>query len=133
MDRVRGGGPEAGCTHYAVGVVGREMESMAERIAAGTGVARACHRAYAILRHLVAPRFGRSQATVKNALRLEEKLSLGPKKMLYLVSCREKEFLIAAGADAIVSMIEVSPAASMQAAGSRKASLARIEKREPLS
>jgi hypothetical protein len=76
--------------------------------------------------------FGRAQATTDSALRVEEKLSLGPKKMLYLVSCREKEFLIAAGADAIVSVVEVSTSGSL-AVSPRKASLSRMQKLEPLS
>jgi hypothetical protein len=45
---------------------------------------------------------------VESALRIEEKLSLGPKKMLYLVHCKGRELLIAAGADSVVSMMELS-------------------------
>jgi flagellar biogenesis protein FliO len=77
--------------------------------------------------------FGRTQDSADNALRIEEKLSLGPKKMLFLVSCREKEFLIAAGADSIVSVVEVSSTVPAQAASPKKASLSRMQKRERLS
>ncbi|HTZ90397.1 MAG TPA: flagellar biosynthetic protein FliO [Alloacidobacterium sp.] len=75
---------------------------------------------------------GRTQAGADKALRVEEKLSLGPKKMLYLVSCREQEFLIAAGADAIVSVVEVSPTKPVRMASAKKASVSRMQKREPL-
>jgi hypothetical protein len=92
-----------------------------------------CTRAVAAIGSFIAAHFSRSaRAGEENALRVEEKLSLGPKKMLYLVSCREKEFLIAAGADAIVSMVEVSTSAPVQPAASTKASLTRMQKRERL-
>ena len=93
-----------------------------------------CTRAVAAIGSFIAAHFSRSaRAGEENALRIEEKLSLGPKKMLlYLVSCREKEFLIAAGADAIVSMVEVSTSAPVQPAASTKASLTRMQKRERL-
>ncbi len=73
--------------------------------------------------------FARTQEGADSALRIEEKLLLGPKKMLYLVSCREKELLVAAGADAIVSLTELS---SAEAAHPARASLARMQKRERL-
>jgi flagellar biogenesis protein FliO len=38
---------------------------------------------------------------------MEERLSLGPKKMLFLVECEGRKFLIATGADTIVTMTEV--------------------------
>lgn len=44
----------------------------------------------------------------EGALRLEEKLLLGPKKTLYLVHCKGRDLVIAAGTDSIVSMIELS-------------------------
>lgn len=56
-----------------------------------------------------------------SALRVEERLSLGPKKMLFLVECSGRQFLVAAGAETIVSMIEVSSAPSEhKAAGKRR-------------
>jgi len=92
-----------------------------------------CTRAVAAIGSFIAAHFSRSaRSGEESALRVEEKLSLGPKKMLYLVSCREKEFLIAAGADAIVSMVEVSTSAPVQPAASTKASLTRMQKRERL-
>jgi flagellar biogenesis protein FliO len=92
-----------------------------------------CKRASSALGSLIARHLFRSTDNgEENALRVEEKLSLGPKKMLYLVSCREREFLIAAGADAIVSVVEVFPAEPVQGAGAKKASLTRMQKRERL-
>lgn len=58
---------------------------------------------------LAAKLLGKAQAASSCALQVEEKLSLGPKKMVYLVRCREKEFLIAAANDASMVIIEVSP------------------------
>jgi flagellar biogenesis protein FliO len=87
----------------------------------------------AIGRFITAHFLKNTHAGEENALRVEEKLSLGHKKMLYLVSCREREFLIAAGADEIVSMLEVLSAAPVQDTSSAKASLTRMQKRERLS
>jgi flagellar biogenesis protein FliO len=102
-------------------------------IAVQTGLAQRCNRAFSAIGRFLAARFlGKTQAGVENALRVEEKLSLGPKKMLYLVRCREKEFLIAAGADAIVSVVEVSSAEPAQIASAQKASVSRMQKRERL-
>jgi flagellar biogenesis protein FliO len=50
----------------------------------------------------------KNHSDMESALRIEEKLSLGPKKMLYLVHCKGRELLVAAGADSIVSMMELS-------------------------
>jgi flagellar biogenesis protein FliO len=47
--------------------------------------------------------------SVNGALRIEERLSLGPKKMLFLVDCDGHKFLVATGADTIVSMAEIRP------------------------
>jgi len=101
---------------------------MTHAIAVRTGWER-CNRICSVISNFIAARFGKAQVRAQDALRLEEKLSLGPKKMLYLVSCREKEFLIAVGADAIVSMVEVSSSAL----GSQRASVACTQKRERLS
>ena len=77
--------------------------------------------------------FRKTQASEDMALCVEEKLSLGPKKTLYLVSCREKEFLIAAGSDAIVAVVEVSSNLPAQVTSPKKASQSRMQKRERLS
>jgi flagellar biogenesis protein FliO len=50
------------------------------------------------------------QQSTAASLRIEEKLSLGPKKMLFLVKCSGKEFLVATGAETITSVVEVSQA-----------------------
>jgi flagellar biogenesis protein FliO len=52
--------------------------------------------------------FGIQHVGVETALRIDEKLSLGPKKTLFLVACSGKQFLVATGADTIVSMVEVT-------------------------
>lgn len=52
--------------------------------------------------------FGMQQVGAETALRIDEKLSLGPKKTLFLVACRGKQFLVATGADTIVSLVEVT-------------------------
>jgi flagellar biogenesis protein FliO len=100
-----------------------------ERSAIGASLAGNCGRALSALGRV----FLKAQAGTNNVLRIEETLSLGPKKMLYLVRCREKEFLIAAGSDAIVSVVEVSPAKPVAASSSAKTSLARMQKSERLS
>jgi len=88
-----------------------------------------CKRALSAMRCVATARiFGKASADTENALRVRERLSLGPKKMLYLVSCREKEFLVAAGAEEIVSVVEVSSSASVRSP--RKAALSRMQKRE---
>ena len=95
--------------------------------------AERCTRAVAAIGSFIAARFFRStHAGEKSALHIEEKLSLGPKKMVYLVSCREKEFLIAAGADTIVSILEVSATEPARRAACPKASLTSMQKRERL-
>lgn len=43
-------------------------------------------------------------------LRLIERLSLGPKKMLYLVHCKGHDLVVATGGDSIVSILELAPA-----------------------
>ena len=75
---------------------------------------------------------------VESALRIEEKLSLGPKKMLYLVHCKGRELLIAAGADSVVSMMELSPERSLESLSDRAEvnpakPLPRLQKRARLS
>ena len=74
-------------------------------------------------------RFTRSSRSgSESVLQIEEKLSLGPKKMLYLVRCRQKEFLVAAGADTIVSMLEV-----LAEAPQRKAAVQSVRRGEKVS
>ena len=71
---------------------------------------------------------------VESALRVEEKLSLGPKKMLYLVHCKGREFLVAAGSDSIVSMMELSSESLSDRAEVNPAkALPRLQKRARLS
>jgi flagellar biogenesis protein FliO len=53
--------------------------------------------------------FNRHGSGEHGALRMEERLSLGPKKTLFLVDCAGRKFLVAAGADTIVAMTEVRP------------------------
>lgn len=109
------------------------MHGEREQSARPARFAERCTRAVAAIGSFIAARFFRgTHAGEKSALRVEEKLSLGPKKMLYLVSCREKEFLIAAGADAIVSVLEVAKTEPVQHTNSAKASLTRMQKRERL-
>jgi len=43
-----------------------------------------------------------------SALKIEEKLSLGPKKTLYLVHCKGRDLVVATGCDSIVSVTELS-------------------------
>jgi hypothetical protein len=98
-------------------------------------LAAGCRRVLLTVEQIIAAvlSFRKTQASKDNALCVEEKLSLGPKKILYLVSCREKEFLIAAGSDAIVSVVEVSSKMPVQVTSLKKASLSRMQKRERLS
>src|SRR5215469_5139458 len=97
------------------------------------GFAQRCLRVCSGLGRFMAARIsGKIRSDADNALRIEEKLSLGPKKMLYLVSCREKEFLVATGADAIVSVLQVSPVMPLRTGASKAASLPRMQKRERL-
>jgi flagellar biogenesis protein FliO len=86
-------------------------------------------RIFAMLRSI-----GRSNSRVGNALTIDERISLGPKKMLFLVNCMDKQFLIATGADTITSVIEVSsPEGRPEAApNSRKSPLTKLQKRERL-
>lgn len=71
---------------------------------------------------------------VESALRVEEKLSLGPKKVLYLVHCKGRELLIAAGSDSIVSMMELSSESLSDRAEANPAKpLPRLQKRTRLS
>lgn len=95
------------------------------------GFAQRCLRVCSGLGRFMAARIsGKIRSDADNALRIEEKLSLGPKKMLYLVSCREKEFLVATGADAIVSVLEVFPEKPAQIADRKKTSGPSSQKRE---
>jgi flagellar biogenesis protein FliO len=71
---------------------------------------------------------------VESALRIEEKLSLGPKKVLYLVHCKGRELLVAAGADSIVSMMELSSESLSDRAEANPAKpLPQLQKRARLS
>ena len=71
---------------------------------------------------------------VESVLRIEEKLSLGPKKMLYLVHCKGRELLVAAGSDSIVSMMELSSESLSDRAEVNPAKpLPRLQKRTRLS
>ena len=107
------------------------MHGEREQSARPARFAERCARAFSAIGGFIAERFLRSaHAGEEKALQIEEKLSLGPKKMLYLVSCREKEFLIAAGADSIVSVLEISSIGPVQAASPKKASVSRMQKRE---
>jgi flagellar biogenesis protein FliO len=97
----------------------------------GRGLGAKCRRIASWIGGLLAARLaGRSQADVERALHIEEKLSMGPKKVLYLVRCRDREFLVAAGADTIVSMLEVAPSAPARVV--KKAAVSRMPGREPV-
>jgi len=61
--------------------------------------------------------FGASRAHVDNVLALDGKLSLGPKKTLFLVNCKGRQFLVATGAETIASMVEVLPVETVCAGG----------------
>lgn len=101
--------------------------------ASAEGFAQRCRRAFSALGQFIFVRFsGEARSGAANALRVEEKLSLGPKKMLYLVSCREKEFLVATGADTIVSVLEVFSKKPAEAGERKKASVSRMQKSERL-
>jgi hypothetical protein len=73
-------------------------------------------------------------ASAETSLWIDEKLSLGPKKMLFLVNCGGRQFLVATGADTVVSMVEVSPVKkhSGAAAKLRKPHAHTWQKRESL-
>jgi len=92
-------------------------------------LAEKCRHVIAALGRIIAvtQSFRKVQAGADSALRVEEKLSLGPKKMLYLVCCREKEYLVAASTDTIVSIIEVSSEKPKQALRSAKPRLQNCE------
>jgi len=109
--------------------IGDGVEQSVEKVSFAQG----CKRALSAIGNSLAAYFSRNAlSNAGNALRIEEKLSLGPKKMLYLVSCREKEFLIAAGVDAIVSVVQVSPVMPLRTGASKAASMPRMQKRERL-
>jgi len=57
---------------------------------------------------MLARSFHMQRMDAETSLRIDEKLSLGPKKTLFLVGCSGRQFLVATGADTIVSMVEVS-------------------------
>lgn len=50
----------------------------------------------------------RNSTVHESFLRVEEKLVLGPKKTLYLVHCKGRDLVVAAGADSIVSVMELA-------------------------
>jgi flagellar biogenesis protein FliO len=56
---------------------------------------------------LLAQFFIQKRAGENGVLRIEERLSLGPKKMLFLIDCGGRKFLLAAGAETIHSITEV--------------------------
>ena len=68
---------------------------------------------FGVLQSIIRKMFARlrvkNSADEERSLRLEEKLTLGPKKMLYLVHCKGRDLVVAAGADSIVSVMELSP------------------------
>lgn len=75
-------------------------------------------------------RFGKKHCCgTESLLRIEEKLVLGPKKTLYLVHCKGRDILIAAGADTIASMVELAHIADADPARP----LPRLQKRSTLS
>jgi flagellar biogenesis protein FliO len=51
----------------------------------------------------------RSSSTQESSLRVEERLNLGPKKALLLVSCYGRHFLVATAGETIAPLIEVEP------------------------
>lgn len=86
-----------------------------------------------VLGRLITARFpGKIRSRADHVLQVEEKLSLGTKKILYLVSCREKEFLVAASADTIVSVLEIFAEKPAQTVGRKKAVVSRSQNRERL-
>lgn len=90
-----------------------------------------CRRAWSAIGRFIAARlFAKTRSGTGDALKVEEKLTLGPKKMLYLVNCREREFLVAASADAIVSMLEVQ---SFEQTSLTRTSRPRVQKCERLA
>jgi hypothetical protein len=81
-----------------------------------TGVRALWKRAFSLVSRALAGQ----QQSAASALRIEERLSLGPKKMLFLVDCSGKQFLVATGAETIVSMIEISGGHPVKAESRRK-------------
>jgi Flagellar biosynthesis protein, FliO len=59
--------------------------------------------------------FSANRSRVDNVLALDGKLSLGPKKTLFLVNCKGRQFLVATGAETIASMVEVLPVETVPA------------------
>lgn len=90
-------------------------------------------RSLSAMRRGLAGLLGKAQAVSDSALGIEETLSLGPKKMLYLVRCREKEFLIATGNDATMTIVEVSSEQRDQIADPAGTPIKRGQKRERVS
>lgn len=50
----------------------------------------------------------RARAGVESPLRVEGRISLGPKKSLVLVNCRGREVLLAVSGDAVTPVMELS-------------------------
>lgn len=104
-----------------------------EKAVSTAGFARRAELIRSAIGQFIALRFsGKIRSGTENALWIEEKLSLGPKKVLYLVGCREKEFLVATGPDAIVSVLEVFSEKPAPATARKKASVSQMREREQL-
>lgn len=127
MDGVRSGRPEARRAHHAagIGVDTMNMESLRVENAgwfgtrtrgkeigeeSGVGILAAAKKiAACLLRFLARPR-----AASESLLRIEEKVSLGSKKMLFVVHCDGRRFLVATGAETVTSPIELLPERTSQ-------------------
>lgn len=71
----------------------------------------------ALIRRL-SQKLTRSASSAERALAVEDRVTLGPRKSLFVVRCNGRHFLVAAAGDTIGPLIEVAP--RKPARGSRK-------------
>ena len=61
-----------------------------------------------------------SAGTAERVLAVEERVSIGPKKMLLLVRCHNQKFLVATAGDGVGPIIEVTSAKAVRRSGKER-------------
>lgn len=61
-----------------------------------------------------------SAGATERVLAVEERVSIGPKKMLVLIRCHNQRFLVATAGDTVGPMIEIAPRKCVRRSGKER-------------
>jgi flagellar biogenesis protein FliO len=84
------------------------QQTLETRLPNAAALPAAMQRLAGLMRMLVA-RLSRAASPAQNILSIEERLTIGPKKMVMVVNCDGRRFLLATAGEMIAPLIEIQP------------------------